>query len=171
MGPSLKKRNPAVDGPPGFYLDPAAHPDKANQGQRDQTGITYFLNRDETMTPKQLLRIVRRLPASTPVADTIKPPARYKTHKDHWIGWLSEYDGPGFYGRKNPDRDARYIWNHIQNVGMLVWLAEATGTILYAHALRRAAAYDLMPGAPSARCAAVRNLLPWSQVLKALGKP
>jgi hypothetical protein len=23
----------------------------------------------------------------------------FASHKDHWIGWLEEYDGPGYYDR------------------------------------------------------------------------
>lgn len=118
------------------------------------------------MTPKQLLRIVRRLPASTPIADTIKPPARYKTHKEHWIGWLSEYDGPGFYGRKNPNRDARYIWNHIQNVGMLIWLAEAVG--VSPPDVARAYTHSLPDGrhafTVARQCKAARRAVPWLMV-------
>lgn len=33
----------------------------------------------------------------------------YATHKDHWVQWLEEYDGPGYYGRSNWDRDAQFV--------------------------------------------------------------
>jgi hypothetical protein len=52
----------------------------------------------------------------------------YKSQKEHWLGWLSEYDGPGFYGRKtNGSRSAEYAYNHIVCPPMVLWLAEASG--------------------------------------------
>jgi len=43
-----------------------------------------------------LLRAVRRLPATMPESERLSK-GGYSTHKDHWIGWLEEYDGEGFY--------------------------------------------------------------------------
>jgi hypothetical protein len=52
----------------------------------------------------------------------------YKSQKEHLLGWLSEYDGPGFYNRKTWEgRSAKYIYNHIGCPPMLFWLAEAAG--------------------------------------------
>jgi hypothetical protein len=76
------------------------------------------------MTPAALLRIVRRLPASTAIADRV--PAR-TPHKQHWIGWLAEYNSGGAYGRKHHDRTAEYAYNHLNSPGMLIWINEAAG--------------------------------------------
>jgi hypothetical protein len=51
----------------------------------------------------------------------------YRSQKEHWLGWLSEYDGPGYYGRKNPDRSAEFVYNHINCAPMVLWLGEASG--------------------------------------------
>ncbi len=52
----------------------------------------------------------------------------YTSQKEHWIGWLSEYNGPGFYGRKaTAGRSAEFVYRHVVCPPMLLWLAEATG--------------------------------------------
>lgn len=52
----------------------------------------------------------------------------YKSQKEHWLGWLGDYDGPGFYQRKtHAGRDAKYIYNHIMCSPMLLYLPEALG--------------------------------------------
>ena len=52
----------------------------------------------------------------------------YKSQKEHWLGWLKDYDGPGFYNRKtHAGRDAKYIYNHIMCSPMLLYLPEALG--------------------------------------------
>lgn len=115
-------------------------------------------------TPQDLLRVVRRLPASVPIADAIK---HRHAHKEHWTGWLAEYDGPGYYGRANHNRDARYVYNHINAPAMLIWLAEASGvdTALVREAVK--ATRDL----PYARqAAAVRRVIPWHVVEPMLWK-
>lgn len=54
--------------------------------------------------------------------------AWYRSQKEHWLGWLSEYDGPGAYGRTDAtQRNGAYIYNHIQCAPMLFWLSEALG--------------------------------------------
>ena len=42
------------------------------------------------------------------------------------IGWLLEYEGSAYYGRKNLHRAAEFIYNHIVCQPMLLWLAEAS---------------------------------------------
>jgi hypothetical protein len=52
----------------------------------------------------------------------------YKNQKDHWLRWLGDYDGPGFYERKtHSGRDAKYIYNHIMCSPMVLYLPEAFG--------------------------------------------
>lgn len=48
----------------------------------------------------------------SPPADPPEPSPRawYDTQKEHWLGWLADYDGPGYYGRQHrgaATRDAR----------------------------------------------------------------
>jgi hypothetical protein len=73
-----------------------------------------------------LLGAVRRLPAAMPLSGRLSE-GGYETHRDHWIRWLEEYDGPGFYGRSNWDVDARTVYQRLNNGRMIVWLNEAAG--------------------------------------------
>jgi hypothetical protein len=80
------------------------------------------------MTPARTLhRAVSKLPTRTPLAS--RWPAPPISHKEHWQGWLWEYDGPGFYNRTVPKRPRfmAYIFGHIHCSPMLLWLAEAAG--------------------------------------------
>jgi hypothetical protein len=122
-----------------------------------------------TYTPRQLLAIVRELPIDgCPISDLIPPPKCYSHHRHHWVGWVSDYcSGKSYYQRANFDRDAKFIYNAIQNVGMVIWLAEAagcpTGTVKAAS--MRAAHVG---GRVAQQCGAARQLLPWGMVAKAL---
>jgi hypothetical protein len=75
---------------------------------------------------REMLRAVRRLPATMPESDALYK-SGYETHKDHWVGWLSEYDGPGFYGRNDWNVDARGVYQRLNCGPMIVWLNEAAG--------------------------------------------
>lgn len=78
-----------------------------------------------SMTINQFIRIIRGLRSDEPCID---PSKWYTTQKEHWLGWLGEYHGPGAYGRQTiVKRDARYAYNHIVESKMLLWLIEAAG--------------------------------------------
>jgi hypothetical protein len=104
-----------------------------------------------------------------PICDSWWPPARLHTpNKQHWIGWLAQYNGPGYYGRKNSNRDARFIYNHINCPPMLIWLAETSGVpkLLIAASCRVASGVENETSA----CATIRRVLPWEIVESALRK-
>jgi hypothetical protein len=109
--------------------------------------------------PSVLLKIVRRLPESVPIADLV--PAR-TPHKQHWIGWLEDYDGPGGYSRRHWDRDAAYIYNHLHSPGMLIWLSEAGG-VTKQTVILASRSFDPSDPRPT-QAAAVRTFLPWPLV-------
>jgi hypothetical protein len=88
------------------------------------------------MTQKQLAVLIKPLSKADPLTQKLNKKlgivspsekAWYKTQHEHWLGWLSSYNGPGAYGRKNQNKDARYTYNHIMNRSMLYWLCEASG--------------------------------------------
>ncbi len=89
------------------------------------------------MTPETLRAHVRPLPEYLPRTRAMEKAisvgvgfdgAWYRSPKEHWLGWLSGYNGAGAYGRSNQTpRNARYAYNHIQCAPMLFWLAEALG--------------------------------------------
>ncbi len=66
--------------------------------------------KDCTLTKIALLKLIRRLPNAAPVTDRWWP-TDHHPNKEHWIGWLEEYDGPGYYNRRHPSahRDAAFI--------------------------------------------------------------
>jgi hypothetical protein len=65
------------------------------------------------MTPLGLARKITKLRARSPITnnferalfaanllDEVREKIKYSSQKQHWIGWLSEYHGPKYYGRK-----------------------------------------------------------------------
>src|SRR5262245_48141469 len=119
-----------------------------------------------------LLRIVKRLPRRALETERLGqawlgPEAELRDQKEHWIGWLEEYDGPGYYGRKNPGRSAEFIYNHLHCPPMLLWLAEAAGA--RKPVLRRAWAAVLAARTSlTSQSAALRSVLPWAEVERLL---
>jgi hypothetical protein len=112
----------------------------------------------------EFIRVIQGLPEDEPVDD---PRVWYRTQKEHWLGWLREYDGPGAYGRRiGIARDARFAYNHIVNHQMLVWLAQASGV---SPDLTEAAIAECV-AAPTLqqKSAIVRRHVPWSLVVEAL---
>jgi hypothetical protein len=81
-------------------------------------------------TPALVLRsAVLKMISEAPIADRWPPPSHSPSHRAHWLGWLQEYDGPGYYNRKVPrkPRSFGYIYGHIHCAPMLLWLAEVAG--------------------------------------------
>ncbi|MGH1578740.1 hypothetical protein [Planktotalea sp.] len=132
------------------------------------------------MQPSDLRYRIKRLDADTPRHKALEHAlqegvgygsAWYGSQKEHWLGWLAEYDGPGAYGRRgDPNRDARYVYNHIQCAPMLFWLAEASG--IEDKLLSKA--FNVVINAPAtnaSQCAALRRVLPWEAVAMRLPSP
>ena len=111
----------------------------------------------------QFIEAIRTLPEDMPHGN---PRVWYRTQKEHWLGWLEGYDGPGAYGRTQANRDAKFAYNHIVEPKMLLWLVDAAGVPSeLVQDARRAAdrGATLMQQA-----VAVRKCMPWSQLVKAL---
>ena len=112
----------------------------------------------------RFIAAIRKLPEDKPV---VTPGKWYRTQKEHWLGWLSDYGGPGAYRRKGGShQDARFAYNHIVEPKMLLWLISAAGidTRLVSEAKRAAAAGTTMAG----QSAAVRKAAPWDVVAASL---
>ncbi len=85
------------------------------------------------------------------------------------MSWLAEYHGPGYYGRDaSARRDARFAYNHIVEVKMLLWLAKAAG--LSASMLARARKAERGAKTLQAKACAVRNAVPWELIKNKLWK-
>ena len=129
----------------------------------------------QTISTPALKRKIARLPAELPITARFelaltkqgswsREGVWYRSQKQHWTGWLSEYQGPGAYRRKGGrNRDAEFAYNHIVCPPMLLWLAEAAGAprSLLGKAAREALAAS--PSLPS-KCAAIRRNIPWSLI-------
>jgi hypothetical protein len=116
---------------------------------------------------KQFRAAIRKLPADPPQDNR---QAWYRTEKEHWLGWLRAYGGPGAYGRKGRNYDARYAYNHIVHYPMLLWLIKAAGVRADLVAAAHAAAEQ--ESTKMARAGAVRRCVPWAIVAAALwGSP
>ncbi len=134
-------------------------------------------------TPRQLRRAIAKLSPASPFTDRFSTRWRkleekgkgqqerkyvwYGTQHEHWLGWLSGYDGPGAYNRKNWIRSAEYVYNHIVNPQMLIYLAEATKVDrkLLARAAKAALVNSI---SMSSMSSAIRRIIPWSTVEAAL---
>jgi hypothetical protein len=127
------------------------------------------------MTPKSLRSKISKLRIPAPVTESYAKAliARgiwsdkevwYSSQKEHWMGWLSEYDGPGFYGRKSwSGRTAEFAYNHIGCPPMVMWLAEAAGIpkkdLFTAKRFALAGARNR-----NSHCALIRKAVPWPAI-------
>src|SRR5258708_168047 len=127
------------------------------------------------MTPNSLKRKISKLRITAPVTASYGQAliARgiwsgkevwYSSQKEHWMGWLSEYRGPEYYGGKNwRGRTGEFVYNHINCPPMVLWLAEASGVprkdIL-------AAKRSALSGGQNrgSHCALIRKAIPWSAI-------
>jgi hypothetical protein len=123
------------------------------------------------MSPQTLRRKIRKLPARPRLTTELEQALRgdqpravwYRSQKEHWLGWLREYGGPGFYGRKNWHRSAEFVYNHICCPPMVLWLGDASGVPKATVASAKEAALRTSPNL-SAQCAAIRLKIPWSVI-------
>lgn len=90
----------------------------------------------------------------------------YQTQHEHWLGWLRGYGGPGGYGRKDWSRSAEFVYNHVVNPQMLIYLAEALEIEI---AVLRSAQRDaLAQTTMMAMSAAIRRVVPWRLIEAAI---
>ena len=125
------------------------------------------------MTPQQLATGIRKLRETLPITTEferilvrrgiLKNDVWYTSQKEHWLGWLSEYGGPGFYGRKNPQRSAAFVYNHIVCPPMVLWLGEASGVPKAMVSKAKQAALSASPQLQS-QSAAIRRMIPWEMI-------
>ena len=126
------------------------------------------------LTPSSLKRKILKLRATLPHTSAFERALTvrglwnthgvwYRSQKEHWIGWLSEYNGPGYYGRSNWRRSAEFIYNHIVCPPMVLWLGEAVG--IPETTVRKAKRAALLAGPRlPAQCAAIRRVVPWEMI-------
>lgn len=91
-----------------------------------------------------------------------------RSYKQQWLDWLSGYDGPGFYGRENSDRTARFIFNRLNNPAMILWLAEASG--VDQTLIRQASQFPRKNASKQTQAASVRTIISWELIEARLGE-
>lgn len=119
---------------------------------------------DRSVSIKEFIHKIERLPSDEPVHD---PRVWYTTQKEHWLGWLREYDGPGAYGRvPGKQRDTKFAFNHVVEPKMLLWLIEAAGV---SKDLTEAAQRASDEGASlMQKSGAIRWVVPWTVLFDAI---
>src|SRR5687768_2740040 len=113
---------------------------------------------------KHFIQAIQKLPSDNPQN---YPGKWYQTQKEHWLGWLDEYHGPGAYNRQvNEKRDAKYAYNHIVNHEMLLWLIRASKV----NPTLVKAALSSSKRAPTMqeKSSAIRKHVPWEEVRSSL---
>jgi len=130
------------------------------------------------MTRTELIAKIRKLPAEAPVTERFDRDLRasgalndgpsYKNHKEHWLGWLRDYGGPGAYGRQPNERTAQEIYNRVVNPAMVLWLGEACG-VPVATVKKAANAGRTLDSTLSGKAGGVRKIIPWSLIEDRLG--
>jgi hypothetical protein len=122
---------------------------------------------DRPVSIDDLIARIRDLTSDPPVERRQPGYNNYRTQKDHWLGWLGATPGTGTYERKTPpNRGARYVYNHIVEPKMLLWLIAAAGVEgALVEAAEQAALQARTLGGKSK---AIRQFVPWSVIAKKL---
>ena len=109
---------------------------------------------------KQLIQAIQKLPSDKPQNF---PGKWYRTQKEHWLGWLREYHGPGAYRRQvGKKRNAKFAYNRIVEYKMLLWLIKAAK--INPRLVKAAQAASGRVNTMQEKSAAVRKHVSWKEV-------
>jgi hypothetical protein len=107
-----------------------------------------------------LAELIERLPTDREVPRGTQGYNRYRTQKAHWLGWLDSKSTSGTYQRHDaPERGAKFVYNHIMEPKMLLWLISASG--LQIELVEKAKEASLNKKSMASSCAAIRKVVPW----------
>ena len=111
---------------------------------------------------EKFIKDIESLPEDNEVEIGSQGYNRYTTQKAHWLGWLSKKPGADYYRQDAPGRDAKYVYNHIMEPKMLLYLISALDfdTDLVNLASLEAKNAQSMAGS----CAAIRKVIPWLKI-------
>jgi hypothetical protein len=118
---------------------------------------------EQSISIEQFRKKISKLPKDPPL---VRPGIWYTTQWQHWQGWLDGYDGPGAYGRKNWNRDAKFAYNHIVCPGLLLYLIQAIPLQQDIVATAQMAERDAKTF--MAKAGAIRKVVPWEMIYQAL---
>jgi len=109
---------------------------------------------------ERFIKSIEGLPAEKEVPVGTQGYNRYRTQKAHWLGWLDSKSTTGTYQRQDaPNRGAKYVYNHIMEPKMLLWLVSASG--LSSELVERAKEASLNNKSMASSCAAIRKVVTW----------
>lgn len=119
------------------------------------------------MSGATLAHLLKHRDSHYPISDAYELAHLPGTHwwssqKEHVTAWFAELAGPGAYGRKSRDLDARHGYTHFQCAPGLLWIAEALGE--HPDTVQRAADIAGGVGRPASQCAAIRRVIPWERI-------
>ena len=112
---------------------------------------------------EKLIDVIKKLPSDKEVSIGTQGYNLYSSQKSHWLGWLDSKSNSGTYQRKDaPNRGAKFVYNHIMEPKMLLWLISASGVDmkLVTQAEENAANAKSM----ASGCAAIRKVVPWEDL-------
>jgi len=115
-----------------------------------------------------LAEVIKRLPADKEMPNGTQGYSRYRTQKAHWLGWLTKKPGAKYFRQDAPNRGAKFVYNHIMEPKMLLWLISASGlhSVLVESAKEEAKNKKSM----ASSCAAIRKVVSFQTLEKALSQ-
>ena len=115
-----------------------------------------------------LAEFIERLPADKEVPSGTQGYSRYHTQKAHWLGWLTKKPGAKYFRQDAPNRGAKFVYNHIMEPKMLLWLISASG--LQIELVEQAKEASLNTKSMASSCAAIRKVVSFQTLEKALSQ-
>ena len=111
---------------------------------------------------EKLINVIKKLPADKEVPSGTQGYSRYHSQKAHWLGWLSKKPGAKYYRQDAPNRGAKFVYNHIMEPKMLLWLITASGVDnkLIENAQKDSDNARTM----ASSCAAIRKVVSWEDL-------
>jgi len=89
--------------------------------------VKPHLLRQKILHLKAIHPITARFESAIAQRDSRKKDPWCGRQKEHWLGWLKDYNGPGYYDRRSWDVTAETVYNRVVNPSMVLWLCEAAG--------------------------------------------
>ena len=117
---------------------------------------------------EEFIKDIESLPTDKEVEIGTQGYNRYSTQKAHWLGWLSKKPGAKYYRQDAPDRGPKYVYNHIMEPKMLLYLISALDFDDDLKQLAKIEAKNAKTMASS--CAAIRKVIPWIKIEEKLRK-
>ena len=115
-----------------------------------------------------LTEVIKKLPADKEMPYGTQGYSRYRTQKAHWLGWLTKKPGAKYFRQDAPKRGAKFVYNHIMEPKMLLWLISASG--LQIELVEQAKEASLNKKSMASSCAAIRKVVPWQLLEMHLNK-